>query len=113
MVPEQPGFSLDVQPWEDGGTRVVASGELDLAVAAEFRETLAEQLAAGPVLLDLRELWFMDSSGVAALDALLRTAAKQGRSLQLGATLQQPVRRVLEMTGMLETLVIADAEETA
>ena len=111
MVPSHPGFSLDVQSWEDGGTRVVASGELDLAVAGDFRETVAEQLAAGPVLLDLRDLQFMDSSGIAALDALLRTAAAQGWSLQLGATMQEPVRRVLEMTGMLDVLAIADAEE--
>ena len=110
MVPAEPGFTLDVESAEGGGSRLIASGELDLTVAQEFRETVAAQLAAGPVLIDLSDLTFMDSSGVAALDALLRTAAKQGWSLQVAPGIQQPVRRVLEITGMIEALGIADAE---
>jgi anti-sigma B factor antagonist len=54
--------------WEMGrwdATWVRVSGEVDLATSPQFRQTVGEaQRAAGVVVLDLRELCFIDSSGV-------------------------------------------------
>ena len=108
-----PGFTLDVHPADDGGTRVVAGGELDLAVAPEFKRRVAALLADGPVLLDLRELEFMDSSGVRVLDALTGIAEVEGHAFQVASEMQAPVRQVLEMTGMLGVLSLTDGEQAS
>lgn len=105
-----PGFALDVHRGSDGVARVVVTGELDLAVALDFRVRLSELLGEGSVLLDLRGLEFMDSSGVRALDALLRLAEVEGHTLHVGSEMQPAVRQVLEMTGMLGVLSLVDAE---
>jgi anti-anti-sigma factor len=107
------GFTLDVHPADGDGVRVVAGGELDLAVAPEFKRRLAALLADGPVLLDLRELEFMDSSGVRVLDALTGIAEIEGHPFRVGSELQPAVRQVLEMTGMFGVLSLADGEEAS
>jgi anti-sigma B factor antagonist len=82
-----PQFSLTIT--RAGPPAVLAvSGELDLAKAQEFTAGLRDQLAEGAVVLDLRELSFMDSSGVRALDELLREAGRDGRSLLIVEDLQ-------------------------
>ena len=93
----------------EGGQAVLAvSGELDMATAEEFAVTVREQLAAGPLLLDLRDLSFMDSSVLRALDGLLREVEREGWSLAIQSDLHPNVRRLLEMTGMLATLPLQD-----
>ena len=107
------GFTLDVHPADGDGVRVVAGGELDLAVAPEFKRRLAALLADGPVLLDLRELEFMDSSGVRVLDALTGIAEIEGHAFRVGSELQPAVRQVLEMTGMFGVLSLTDGEQAS
>jgi anti-anti-sigma factor len=102
-TPELPSFRLTTD--RSGGRCVIAAhGELDMASAPELTATVRSELAAMPVLLDLRELSFMDSSGVRALDGLVREAAKEGWTFTISPALQDQVRQVLGMTGMLETL---------
>jgi anti-sigma B factor antagonist len=106
--PDEPGFRLSISRL--GGRRIVAAlGELDLATVEAFSTGLREQLAAGPVLLDLSRLAFMDSSGVRALDALLRDAGQEGWTLTIRANLHENVRQVLEMTGMIDRLPLGGA----
>lgn len=112
-VPERPKFSLDVRRG-DGAATVVVAGELDLVTVPGFRDTVIEQLRTGSVRIDLAEVEFMDSSGVAALDALHRQAAEAGHDLVIAATIQRPVARLLDVTGMMSVLRIeADHEEPA
>ena len=63
---------------------VHVAGELDMATAPQLAQTLREaQMQARLVVLDLRELAFMDGSGVQAVaDASIR-ARKAGRRLIL------------------------------
>jgi anti-anti-sigma factor len=102
-----PDFRLAVLATGDG-TVVAAAGELDLATAPEFESTLRDRLAAGPVVLDLRELRFMDSSGVRVLDTLLREADEQGWRLTVRAGMHRSVRQVLELTGMMAALPLEE-----
>jgi anti-anti-sigma factor len=74
---------------------------------------VTRSLADGPVLLDLGGVSFIDSSGIAVLDAVLRLAAAEGRLLTVAATLQPRVRQVLEMTAMLGALTLERQEERA
>jgi anti-sigma B factor antagonist len=62
-------FNFDLEVERNGGrARVAVRGELDLGTAARLERCLAELLGSGePVLLDLRELTFMDSTGLCAL----------------------------------------------
>jgi anti-anti-sigma factor len=57
---------------EAGATRLTLRGELDLGTAAQLERALAE--AGEDVVLDLRGLTFMDSTGV----RLLLEAAESG-----------------------------------
>jgi anti-sigma B factor antagonist len=74
-----PTFSVDVTT-DDGWTTVAVAGELDLATADELSGAVRAGLAGGAVRLDLREVTFMDSAGVRALNTALRESAAEGRS---------------------------------
>ncbi len=113
-APGLPPFRLTVTRVEEQ-TVLAVSGELDLATVGEFTAGVGKCLAEGPTTLDLHELSFMDSSGVRALDGLLRDAAREGWSFAIRGDLQRNVRRVLELTGMLAALPLvtdANAQES-
>jgi anti-anti-sigma factor len=80
----------------DGCALLSIHGEVDLASAADLEQALAEY-GDEPVLLDLRDVVFMDSTG---LSVLLRAAATRGASLRLLAEPQGPVRRLLDVAGV-------------
>jgi anti-sigma B factor antagonist len=88
-------------------TAVAVAGEIDLATADAMREAIREHLGRGPVLLDLSQVEFMDSSGVRALDALLRDVDAEGWDLLVVPTLTDAVAQVLALTGMDEQLPFA------
>ena len=77
--------------------RVRLAGELDIASLAELQPELDALLRRPrqPLLLDLAELRFMDSSGVAIL---IRLANHFGTVESRGATVA--VRRVVETLGL-------------
>jgi anti-anti-sigma factor len=106
-VPDPPFFRLDVRPGP-GRTTVAAAGEVDLATVGDLVAALREQLATGPVRLDLSGLTFMDSSGVRALDAVLGDCRREGWDLRVGRDIHEHVRQVLEMTGLLAALPFED-----
>lgn len=92
-------MDFDVKDLDGGVLRV--AGELDLANAHELDQRLA--LEDCPMLLDLRDVSFMDGS---ALRVLLRhrdRCAEQGKELRLVAV-SRPVRRVLELTDLRDLL---------
>ncbi len=102
-----PLFALDVAA-DDGRTTVSAAGELDLASADAFTAAVADGLAAGPVVVDLSALTFMDSSGVRALNTALREASQHGRELRVRGDMQPSVVQILELSGMMSLLPIED-----
>jgi anti-anti-sigma factor len=104
--PDPAVFSVDVAAGDDPWTTVSVAGELDLATADEFSRAVRSGLAWGPVLIDLREVTFMDSSGARALNTALRESAGRGRELRLRGGLPPSVVQVLELTGMLGLLPV-------
>ena len=92
----------------DGETNVAVAGEMDIATVSGFAAAVRTHLADGHVLLDLRELTFMDSTGVRALDTLLRDAELHGWTFAIRSDLHRNVRQVLVMTGMLDALPLQD-----
>ena len=89
--------------------RVVPGGELDLSNAAALQAQLDELRVAGfaHVMLDLRELTFMDSSGVRLIFREDRRARSAGRRFSLIAGNPQ-VQRVLSVCGLQERLDFGD-----
>jgi anti-sigma B factor antagonist len=110
-IPEPPAFRLDVRPGR-ARTVVATAGEVDVATAGDLSDALREHLAAGPVLLDLSELTFMDSSGVRALDAVLGACRQEGWDLRVGRSIHAHVRQVLEMTALYDALPFEDDERS-
>jgi anti-sigma B factor antagonist len=93
-----------VQRYAGGLSRICVRGELDLSDAPELGRLLDAERAAGrDLLVDLRELTFIDSSGLAVLVWAAQSAAGSGRTLRL---LPAPsgVMRVFDVTGLRELL---------
>jgi stage II sporulation protein AA (anti-sigma F factor antagonist) len=90
---------------EDEGVIVNVAGELDPLTAETLDDQVDGLVLAGypSVVLDLREVTFLDSSGLRALIRAHGEMARHGRSLQLRSP-SQSVRRVLELTGLVDYL---------
>lgn len=89
---------------------VRVSGELDIATVPQLKQTLRHaEDGALRVVLDLRELTFMDSSGVHAIEDANVRAAGAGRRLVLVRGRTQ-VDRVLAVSGAHDRLDIVDLE---
>lgn len=97
-------FSCRVEPDRDV-VRVVPEGELDLATADQLERELDELRTAGfeHVMLDLRGLSFMDSTGLRLILAAEASARTRGTRLSLisGAP---AVQRVFEVAGVADRL---------
>lgn len=101
-------FSVEIEK-RNSIVRLVVAGELDLITTPRLIEGLreAEREDATAILLDIRDVSFMDSTGLQAfLEASLR--AKSPRHL-LFVGVQPAVRRVFEVTGTASILDQADA----
>jgi anti-anti-sigma factor len=92
--------SLDVQERQEAGvTRLVVSGELDLASAEDFAERVrCLDGNGGKVALDLSGVSFMDSTGLHALVTVITDARRVGRRLYVAPELGPQVKRLLEIT---------------
>jgi anti-sigma B factor antagonist len=79
------GFGLTIEELGGGAVRIALRGELDLAHAYTFDEELRRVEESRPpcVVLDLRELHFLDSCGLSRLLAARRRARKAGHRLLL------------------------------
>ena len=79
------GFGLTIEPLAGGAVRVALRGELDLEHAYTFDEELRRVEGERPscLVLDLRGLSFLDSSGLARLLAANRRARRDRRKLLL------------------------------
>jgi anti-sigma B factor antagonist len=110
MTADIPSFELGVDD-EDGRVSFIPRGELDLATAPEVEEKLlaAVRSADRTVVLDLRELTFMDSTGVRTIVAAHKAADESGAELRVirpGA--DNPVSRVIEISGIGDALGLFD-----
>jgi anti-sigma B factor antagonist len=85
-------------------------GELDLANAGTAEAALAASFDDGtvPVVIDMRELEFIDSTGIALLVAALGRN-EEGAEVRFIPSTSPAVSRVLELTGLAERLPLAEA----
>jgi anti-sigma B factor antagonist len=93
----------------DAGVVVAASGEIDLWSAPRVGEVLDAHGGGGDgVVLDLREVSFMDSSGLGLIVAQQRRARENGFRFAVAVTEGSDVRRILEISGIAKVLELVD-----
>ena len=102
--------TLEIQPVPRAdGEELELAGELTLATVTGLQDHLAEAELARPALLvlDLRRVRFIESTGLAELVAAQKRGRRDGRRLVLVMS-PGPVERLLALTGLdrqLETVV--------
>jgi anti-sigma B factor antagonist len=104
-----PPFDVTVRS-EDGRVVVAPAGEVDIATAPALERELDALLARRPgaVVVDLRGVTFLDSTGVRVLLGATLKASRDSShvSVILGPS---PTRRALEVCGALPRLNLIDA----
>jgi anti-anti-sigma factor len=108
------GFSLTVGQLAPDVVRVRLRGELDLSRTLLFEEELRAVEAVEPraIVIDLSELSFVDSSGLARLFAARRRALRGGWRLLLVEG-PEAIRHLLSLTALDRVLQIVPAPEDA
>lgn len=89
-----------------GAVCVAVTGEIDMATVGALEEALRDAFdrdGVTEVTADLAGVTFCDSSGIAALDRAYAEGSARGIPFRV-SEVSAPVRLVLEITGMLETL---------
>jgi len=95
-------FALRLEPMDSGWVRVRVEGELALTSASVLEHAVEQQLQGDShVLLDFSQIDFIDSSGLRAMTALVRTAKARGRKLRLSSDMPAHARRLMEIVGLL------------
>lgn len=93
----------------DGQTIVYVEGELDLEVAAQMRAAMEPlmTLTDRRLTLDLRDLAYIDSTGIGILISLLK--ARHARQAPFDVEhVPDHIRKLFDMTGITPFLVVAE-----
>ena len=104
---------FNVAEQQQGAASILAvSGELDLRTSPELEERLGHAFDSGAelVILDLRQIEFMDSTGLRVLLTAHQRAQESGRRFALVKGADQ-VERVLTLTGVRDLLTVVDTPE--
>jgi anti-sigma B factor antagonist len=96
-------FDLTASRDDQGRSRLTLRGELDLGAAPQLEQALDE--ANGEVLLDLRGLTFMDSTGVRVL---LEAAERRAGRLRIVPPANGDARVTMEETGIAPLLPLVE-----
>lgn len=110
-LPDVRPFSLRTEE-KDGAIVVRLEGELDLAGVPELQEALhsAQHGNISQMVVDLRGLTFLDSSGLGVLIAA-DTAGRDGHVAVSFVRGNETVQRVFQLTAMEERLNWVDASD--
>jgi anti-sigma B factor antagonist len=82
-------------------------GELDIATVPRLRDAMAQRRGDEALVLDLRDLAFLDTSGLQIVVEVSRRARTEGFELTLVRG-GHGVQRVFEIAGLTEMLPFAD-----
>jgi anti-sigma B factor antagonist len=93
---------------------VAVSGELDLATVPELRSAFGAAAAGGsPVVLDVSNVSFIDSTALAALLRANDEIASSGAGMVVVCPPGRAVRRLLSMTSLEDRLTLAPDRASA
>jgi anti-sigma B factor antagonist len=99
---------------QDGIELVLVEGEVDIATAARLISVLNSSVAEAikSVIVDLSRVGFMDSTGLALLINANRRLSLRRKGFAVVCP-PGPLRRVFEITDMIDTLHVCPDRETA
>ena len=113
QVPPVPPFEIERTELQDGVVRLALSGELDLNTGFRLERALRALEEEGPsvIIVDLRELELLDSTGLAKLVAAHRRASAGGWRLAVvrGGRIVETVLRTTGLESYLD--VVSDPLE--
>jgi len=92
---------------------VKISGDLDLVVAKEFRETADKFLMDRPLknlILDLADVQFIDSSGLGAILGRYKIIQQRGGKMSIWGA-KTSVYRILDLSGIMKIIPVFKTEE--
>lgn len=94
-------------------TIVDVTGDINMSTSPGFRKTLLESLKTAPrLLVNLAEVRYVDSSGIASLVEVLKEARDKKKKLILFG-LNPAVREALQLTRLTKIFEILETEEEA
>ena len=110
-------FKVDMETVGEGVSVVSVSGELDQATANDLRQPLMETISAGShaVMIDLTDCSFIDSTGLGVIvEAWKLLQQRDGQKAALTICCAGPeVRRLLEVTGLDQAIMIRETRDEA
>src|SRR3954447_19420140 len=110
-MPAIPEFTVNVE--QRGRLRVVVvEGEVDVLTAPQLGAAVDDDDAFDDLVIDLTKVPFMSSVGLGLISRLHRQLARRRAVLAL-AGVQGDVMRLLEVTGLLEIVLVGDDVEEA
>jgi anti-sigma B factor antagonist len=108
--------SIASEQTEQGVALVEVKGEHDLYTAADLREELQRAMGdCAAVVVDLSDTTFIDSSVVGALLDARNSASDSGTGFAvcLGSSAVGSVRRIFDITGLIESLPVLGSRDEA
>ena len=96
------------------GTVVSVSGDIDLYTSPDLRKAIAKaaKKKADPLVIDLKEVDYMDSSGVATLVEGMQLTGRYDGAFRV-ATLNDGVREVFELARLDKVFNVFDNVDSA
>ena len=99
---------------DERALRIALEGELDLSNRAALDEEIRRAISAAPsvLVIDLRGLRFIDSTGIACLLRAVEQSRATGTELEIIRG-PEPVQRVFEIAGLAELWPFTDGRAAA
>lgn len=95
--------------------RILAlGGEIDLHYAPVFRTLLEEpnSLPTEALVLDLSQVTFIDSSGIAVIIEHLRSAARRSKAFCIGG-MSEAVKEIFQIINLRQAMPVFETQEAA
>ena len=108
-VGDESPFTATSARCDSGEVLITLRGELDIASAHTLRALLATPDAQAPtIVLDLRAVDFIDSSGLSAIITRQKEAEHAGERLVVATSGALQVQRLIALTGLDDVLEVVD-----
>jgi anti-sigma B factor antagonist len=108
-------MDFDVETTEQQGASILTlRGEIDVYTAPQLRQAIVDIVDGGAtrLVVDMRSVEFLDSTGLGVLvDGLRRVKTKDG-SLSIVAT-QDKILKIFDITGLNKAFLIHDSVDEA
>lgn len=106
-------MSIEIKIIEkDGNYKIQVSGQVDLYTSPDLRKAILDTVdkSNSQIMVNLSQVEYMDSSGVATLVEGLRSAMKQKKSFKILSP-SAPVRKVLNLSRLETVFSIVESED--